>query len=376
MFWDIALESFYLFGTFQGIVIVILLTARNRTRANNILAILIALLSLFLLEQVMFLNSGIRAYPHIFYSTLPFTFLIGPAIYHFVRTNTQGNPKWKWIHLTHLVPFIYELGILVPFYILPAETKIAIYEYSIQFSGTLQFDQFSFGYLVYICSTLYFLIRSFRLLRSVSSQKKRDQFKKKLLLRIVSVIAVYLALTLVLFVMTFIFLDVTQFYQVSPLLLCLLIHIMGFICFLNPDVITSERNTAKYVNSGLSNQQVELLGRSLVAALEEKRLYLNPELTPKELADELGISTTDLSRVLSEGLNSNFYELVNKHRVDKAKSLLSSKDYSNAKLLHIALDSGYSNKTSLVRNFKRFVGMNPSDFRKKGHHSIEWIGRN
>ncbi len=373
MFGNFALESFYLFGSFQGIIIVILLTIKRRTKANNLLAILIALLSLFLFEQVMYLNSGIRKYPHILYSTLPVTFLVGPVIYHFVRLNTTSDQTWKWNHLIHLVPFAYELAILAPFYILPADIKISIYEYTLQPSGTKSFNQYSFGYLIYITSTLYFLSLSFRLLNRVNSQHKKEQKKRKLLLQVTMTMAIYLAINLILFIVTFFQPDFkTNVLQVSPLLLSILIHLIGLICFLNPDALTSGTKSIKYVNSGLSQQEVEKLGQSLVSALEEKSLFLNQELKPGELAKELGISTTDLSRVISEGLNTNFYNLINEHRVNKAKALLTSEHYADAKLVHIGLDSGFSNKSSFVRNFKRFTGMNPSDFRKKEHHSSEW----
>lgn len=373
MFGNFVLESFYLFGSFQGIIIVLLLTIKRRTKANNLLAFLITLLSLFLLEQVMFLNSGIRKFPHILYSTLPVTFLIGPVIYHFVRLNIKPQQGWHWHHLIHLIPFAYELAVLAPFYILPGDIKISIYELSLASSGSKTFTQYSFGYLMYVTSTLYLVIWSFRLLNQVDTNNKKEQKKRKLLLQVTSAMAIYLALNLVLFIVTFIQPDFkTSVQQIGPLLLSVLIHLIGLICFLDPDAISSDVKSMKYVNSGLSQQQVEKLGRSLLSVLEEKSLFLNQELNPKALANELGISTTDLSRVISEGLNTNFYNLVNEHRVNKAKTLLTSEHYTDAKLLHIGLDSGFSNKSSFVRNFKRFTGMNPSDFRKKERHSSEW----
>ncbi len=338
-----------------------------------ILAILITLLSTFLLEQVLFFNGGIKNYPHILYSTLPVTFLIGPVIYHYVRENSGTGQGWQWKYLIHLAPFFYELIVLAPFYFLPAEIKIRIYEYSVQASKTLRFDQYSFGYMLYVLSTLYFLIMSFKMLRNLNPQKRREQGKRKLLIYMVQALFFYLVINMILFIIAFFepkYSSTLQ--QFSPLLLVILIHILGFICYLNPEMIEENANSIKYVNSGLSDQEVKRLGQSLVSLLEEKRLYLNQELKPEELARELGISTSKLSQVISEGLNSNFYNLVNEKRVKKAKGLMATDQYSDAKLLHIALDSGFSNKSSFVRNFKRFTGMNPSDYRRKRLHSNEW----
>ena len=372
MFGDFLLESFYLFGSFQGLVVVSLLMIKTRSRANIILAVLIALLSIYLFEQVLFLNQGIRKYPHIFYSTLPIMFLIGPALYHFVRLNINSHQGWKWSNLYHLIPFAYEISILIPFYVLPADIKLSIYEYSLQSQGPKQFDQYSFGYLLYVSSTIYFLTHCYRLLKRVSSKRKKDLLKKKILRSIVTVITLYLGFNLLLFITNFFIPGhQNQLLQISPLLLCVLIQVIGFICFLYPDIIYTDHNSTKYVNSGLTKPEVEHLGISLVTVLEEKQMYLNQELEPNELAVELGLSKADLSRVISEGLNTNFYKLINEYRVNKAKKLLRAKEYSDAKLIHIALDSGFSNKTSFLRNFKQIVGMNPSDFRKKELHSIE-----
>ena len=360
------LEYFYLFGAFQGVVLVVLLLAKARSKANYILVGLITLLSFYLFEQVLYLNRGISNYPHFLYITLPITFLIGPTVYHFVRLSTNPNQGWKWIYLVHLAPFIYEVAILIPFYSLPSETKLAVYEYSIQFKGTILFDQFSLGYLLYVFSTVYFLILSFRLLQHANPQKIKDNAKKRLLIHLIRATTVYLALNLILFIAAFFLPNFKEVQLISPLLMSLLIHFMGFICYLNPDLIVSEESKPKYENSNLTNQDVENLSQSLNSVLKKKSLYLKCELKPKELSDELGISTTNLSRVISEGLNTNFYNLVNEQRVNRAKDLLVSNDYSTAKLLHIALDSGFTNKSSFVRNFKRFTGMTPSDFKKKG----------
>jgi len=361
------LEYFYLFGAFQGVVLMVLLLSKARSKANYILAGLIALLSFYLFEQVIYISGDISNYPHFLYVTLPITFLIGPAVYHFIRLSTNPDQGWKWIYLVHLTPFIYELAILIPFYSLPSETKLAVYESSIQFQGTILFDQFFLGYLIYVFSTVYFLVLGFRLFQNANPQNKKGKGKKRLLMQIISATTVYLALNLILFITAFFIPNFIREVQlISPLLMSLLIHSLGFICYLNPDLVVSKEYKPKYENSPLTNQDVENLAHSLNSVLRKKNLYLKCELKPQELSDELGISTTNLSRVMSEGLNTNFYTLVNEQRVNRAKDLLVSNDYSGAKLLHIALDSGFTNKSSFVRNFKRFTGMTPSDFRKKG----------
>lgn len=42
-----------------------------------------------------------------------------------------------------------------------------------------------------------------------------------------------------------------------------------------------------------------------------------------------------------------------------------SASHKDLKLIAIALDSGFNNKTSFLNAFKRITGMNPSQFREK-----------
>ena len=66
----------------------------------------------------------------------------------------------------------------------------------------------------------------------------------------------------------------------------------------------------------------------------------------------------------------NFYDFINKYRVEEAKKLL-IEDIHNYKILAIAYEVGFNSKATFNRVFKKFTELTPSEFKEKFHYLIE-----
>ncbi len=121
----------------------------------------------------------------------------------------------------------------------------------------------------------------------------------------------------------------------------------------------TESNTAR--PSAKPDQ--ELIAK-IVAFMTEKKPYLDPELTLTSLARDVGISRTQLSQLINEGIGDNFYDFVNKFRVEEVKMLLADPGMNNYSLLGIALEAGFKSKSTFNFIFKRFTGLTPSAYKK------------
>jgi len=111
------------------------------------------------------------------------------------------------------------------------------------------------------------------------------------------------------------------------------------------------------------DEQMERQKQRLIEVLEQKQLYLNPELRLSDLAEALDIRPYRASEILNRGLKTNFYDLVNGYRVSKARELLLAPDSSQFNLLGIAMESGFKSKSVFNDVFKKSTGMTPSQFR-------------
>ena len=98
---------------------------------------------------------------------------------------------------------------------------------------------------------------------------------------------------------------------------------------------------------------------------ESERPYLSPEYRLTDLAHELELSITVLSRTISAGgLGRNFNDLVNRYRVQEVQRRLARPEYAEHTLLRIALDCGFNSKSSFNRIFRELTGESPGRFRR------------
>jgi AraC-like DNA-binding protein len=122
----------------------------------------------------------------------------------------------------------------------------------------------------------------------------------------------------------------------------------------------------KYKHSGLGKEKsLELFG-VLSNLMQEKKPYQDMELTLFSLSKQLKIHPNHLSQIINQHRNQNFFDYINEQRVNDVKDALLSDKYDNHSLLGVAHEFGFSSKASFNRAFKKFTGMTPSEFKKKG----------
>ena len=126
-----------------------------------------------------------------------------------------------------------------------------------------------------------------------------------------------------------------------------------------------EDTKIKYASSRLTdteaNQYTDKLNNLMVA----EKPFLNPNLTLLQLASELGISTHYLSQIINEKLNFNFFDYVNRFRVEEVKAKINNPKFENYSLLGIAFDSGFNSKSAFNRIFKKFTNQTPSQYKSE-----------
>jgi AraC-like DNA-binding protein len=98
--------------------------------------------------------------------------------------------------------------------------------------------------------------------------------------------------------------------------------------------------------------------------MQEKKPYLDAELTLSVLAKNLNMSRSQLSQLINDGMGENFYDFVNKYRVEEVKRLMTDPAVKNFNLFGIALEAGFKSKSTFNLIFKRFTGLTPTEYRK------------
>jgi AraC-like DNA-binding protein len=98
--------------------------------------------------------------------------------------------------------------------------------------------------------------------------------------------------------------------------------------------------------------------------MKEKMPYKDPEINLIKLAAMLKMTPHQLSYVINTGFNENFFQFINRHRVEAARDLIAKGNLNNFSLLGIAFESGFNSKTTFNNTFKKITSQTPTEFRK------------
>ncbi len=130
------------------------------------------------------------------------------------------------------------------------------------------------------------------------------------------------------------------------------------------DETLSDPTPEKYQNSNLSEGRLFELADKIAQVFERDKIYLNPNLNSEQLAKAIGIPTYQLSQVVNIGLQTTFFDLLSRYRIEEVKKRLASEESSDETILNIAIESGFNSKSSFNSAFKKITGMTPSTYRK------------
>jgi AraC-like DNA-binding protein len=125
--------------------------------------------------------------------------------------------------------------------------------------------------------------------------------------------------------------------------------------------VLGEGGTPSYAKSPLPGPLRARIRRKLEATLTQDSIYKRSDLTLRTLSEILNESPHYLSQVINQDLNTSFYELVNRHRIDAAKRLL--REAPDETVLAIAMNVGFNSKSAFHAAFRKHAGTTPSDYR-------------
>lgn len=114
----------------------------------------------------------------------------------------------------------------------------------------------------------------------------------------------------------------------------------------------------------LSDEQLARLSVQLDNLMINEKVFLDNEVSLPIVAGKLGIGIHDTSYLINQATGGNFYNFINKYRVEEAKKLLTSAKMDQLNILGIAFASGFNSKTAFNTAFKKWVGVSPTAYVK------------
>ncbi len=87
-----------------------------------------------------------------------------------------------------------------------------------------------------------------------------------------------------------------------------------------------------------------------------------------DLAKHLNLSASKLSQVFNLYLKENYYDFINRYRLEEFKRLIADGEYERYTLTALSEKCGFK-KSSFFSAFRKFEGMTPAEYLKK--HGIK-----
>ena len=357
-------------GIVQGFYFAIVLThTKLRNPANHYLAILLMVLSISILH-----SSFIIPYFHQFHHTNfhikePFILLVIPFVWLYVKKLNEPQFRFSKKHLLHFAPFVVVM--LFSFIFLLHNSEITdskqFYSHTLTLNivlYTIALGQYIF-YLIYILR----LIQKFKAkaLNELSNTENIDPTWLRIFL--ITFLAVFLLLVLMMTIAIH-RLEAGYFNQVVSLVFALAIYVLGYKGLFQQTILpqtqeVQSNNSERTVREATVYQLDEQLLKKLIDFMSNHKPYYDPELTLTALALKLEISRNQLSELINTGTGGNFYDFVNKYRVDEVKQLMEHPKYKDYTILAIAFEAGFPSKSTFNSIFKKFTGFTPSEYRNR-----------
>jgi AraC-like DNA-binding protein len=109
-------------------------------------------------------------------------------------------------------------------------------------------------------------------------------------------------------------------------------------------------------------EDIDIWKSRIKALLDAKKVYEDPELSLSQVAQLLESNPTFISKVINQGFQMNFNDLINHYRINAVKEKFQQGLHKKQTLLAIALDCGFNSKATFNRAFKKISGLSPKAF--------------
>ena len=360
---------------FQLLVFIFFLMRRKSNRATRFLEQPNRLLSVFLLVQVFlifnfecfqFKEYLIKSSTHVFYIGVPFLFLAAPVFYFYVRSLAFSDFRFHTGDILHALPFMAVVIIFAwQFYFLSSGTKIFLLTEGEAFS-----DGFWIAFNLFFMTqfSVYFLA-DLRILRYYREEIKQQYSSVHninlswLTFVLYGFIVAWLSSVGVSIAHSYFLLAYKQITIINYLIFFGFFNYIFYKGLSQPEIFSGVVEKPRYETSRLTSSEGKLNLVKLETLMQEDKPYLNPTLTLKELAAQLSLSPRYLSQIINQHTHQNFYDFVNRYRIEEAKNLLSKKS-SAMNIMEILYEVGFNSKSSFNTAFKEVTGVTPSHFKK------------
>lgn len=350
-------------GIVQGFYMAFLLNHnKNRNMANKYLALLMVTMSVSILHSVFVIPEIHQSLNDSFRIKEPFLMLVIPLIWLYVRKLEQPLFRFSLRTTLHFLPFLVFMAVNIQ--VLVHGPAQLLSENSTLLNGAIWAVLF-IQYSVYL----------FQIVKITQRFKQRAEQELSNIEHVdISWLNAFLYAFIIVFTLLAIMFagaihhfDTEWMNRLVSLSFSMAIFILGYKGLFQQSIFSNAE--ASVITEPISPEVIkpkaidETLSVNLRKYMESFQPHRDSELTLTSLAKKVNMSRNQLSEVVNSSLGCNFYDFVNKYRVEDVKQLMVNSRFKDFTLLAIAYEAGFPSKSTFNSIFKKFTGLTPSEYR-------------
>ena len=377
------LEVVVLIGITEGLVISFLIWFYKKQIISKLILSFILIVFSLLCAKILVHTTGLWNMPHFRYIPLAFELLIQPLFWLYISSLVTVKFRLSKKIYLHFVPFFvfFLYALLIYFATLQTENLAEkdLIANNLYFNPIKKIEDF----LSIISSIVYWflglkIIQQYKQwLHQYTSNTNYPTYEW------LKNIAWYIGLLIVMlsgaiFLDSFLDYPVFTYWQLFFVYLALIIYYLGFKGYALPndtfglEQLSQQEASELYETQAIipaeispplkPNPHNEQVKAEIIKAIEEKKMYLDPELSLNKLAKELNMSVGVLSAIINQSFQKGFRELINEYRVAEVKRRLQDPLSKKLSMVGIAYECGFNSEASFYRIFKSMVGVSPKTY--------------
>ena len=374
------LSEFLFIGVIQGLMLsfFFILKPSINKQANRFQGLLLLSLSLIFLEQVLNFTGYIVKVLPVTYSTAWLNFLIGPFLYFYVkRSLNPAGSKNEWVNF--ILPLLYLIYLSFNLvqsnnfkynsYVLSSHLNLPLLEvHSTISNDPLKINKYLD--LVLALQILFYISFSFTKLVKKADEAGTSIFRTSdEVLRSVRNVIFHMCMIILIFIIvkTTYHGNAGNYFigtYVAAFTLFTTFRIMNDSTYFDHSASFLDISIGKYRKSSLTEEGKQKILGNIINEFETRQYYLENLASLSDLAKKVGESPHHVSQVLNEKLDNNFFELLAKYRVEKAKMILGEDHKNRLTIEELSEMVGYNSKTAFNNAFRNLTGKTPSEFRR------------
>ncbi len=322
---------------------------------NRLLSILFFIMAFVPLQFELIYTKSLFYHPQFFLTYIPPILWFGPILYIYLNLYIFKNRLSPKVILKHLLLPIISIVAILPVLLTSKDDKLKLI-------NSLYYDISSLEYhfVSFLCvgSILFYTWLLFKVLPTIRRAKtKTNMFFIMFLMTLIGAIFSMIGFTSLLTHSTTLLLWGNTFFSII-ILTCYSLH-FRYKEFL-PELLNEIRETNQR-QSYLSGININRALANLNYVMNVDKLYIEPNLSLKSLAETINLSIHQLSELLNQEIGQNFNTFIMEFRVKAAIKLL--KKEPEMTILGIALSVGFNSNSAFYSAFKKITGKSPSDYR-------------